>query len=141
MGIKVKILILLSIACLWWGLLAKAERTVVVDKPRLELYVMDDGKKIFSAPVCVGKRHGNKKRKGDMKTPEGTFPISMIQKSSSWKHDFGDGHGQRAGAYGPWFIRLKVPGTNHIGIHGTCFPLSIGTRDSEGCVRMYNDDV
>lgn len=52
-----------------------------------------------------------------------------------------DGKGLRKGAYGPYFFRLKVPKFNSIGIHGTCKPETIGTRDSEGCIRLYNNDL
>ena len=65
----------------------------------------------------------------------------MIYDSTSWKHDFGDGKGIIRGAYGPYFIRLNVPGFNSIGIHGTCFPESIGTMSTEGCIRCTNEDI
>jgi lipoprotein-anchoring transpeptidase ErfK/SrfK len=55
-------------------------------------------------------------------------------------HDFGDGKGPVSGAYGPWFIRLET-GWKGIGIHGTHDPGSTGTRASEGCIRMKNDDL
>ena len=84
---------------------------------------------------------GQKQKKGDNKTPEGVFTISQIQKSSQWTHNFKDGKGERKGAYGPYFFRLKVPGNNSIGIHGTCFPESIGTRCSEGCIRVENKEL
>ena len=46
-----------------------------------------------------------------------------------------------AGAYGPYFIRLLTPPHRGIGIHGTHAPESIGTRATEGCIRMNNDDL
>lgn len=49
--------------------------------------------------------------------------------------------GIRNGAYGPWFFRLNVPNFRGIGIHGTCKPETIETRDSEGCIRLLNDDL
>ena len=67
--------------------------------------------------------------------------ISNIEKASNWVHDFGDGKGEISGAYGPFFIRLDVPGHSGIGIHGTHKPESIGTRDTEGCIRLNNDDL
>ena len=67
--------------------------------------------------------------------------VCQIQDSRAWVHDFHDGAGARAGAYGNWFIRLKVPGASGIGIHGTCFPESIGTRSTEGCIRLRNEDL
>jgi hypothetical protein len=38
-------------------------------------------------------------------------------------------------------LRLEVPGHKGIGIHGTHKPESIGTRDTEGCIRLKNDDI
>lgn len=114
---------------------------IVVNKTKLTLYVIENSDTIFIAPICVGKNIGDKKRKGDCRTPEGEFTISQIQDSRQWKHDFNDGNGLVAGAYGPYFFRLKTPRWSGIGIHGTCFPRSIGTRDSEGCVRLKNEDL
>ncbi len=116
-------------------------RTIVVSKQQLMLYVIQEGDTLWSAPVGVGLNYGNKQKVGDMRTPEGCFEIVSIEKASHWTHDFGDGAGQRQGAYGDWFIRLKTPGFKGIGIHGTCFPESIGTRCSEGCVRLNNEDL
>ena len=79
-------------------------------------------------------------------TPTGTFLVDEIDDASSWTHDFGDGNGSIAGAYGPWFISLdtrNLSGGNWdgIGIHGTHDPASIGTNASEGCVRLQNDQL
>lgn len=114
---------------------------IVIDKQKLELYMINQTDTLFRAPVCVGKNFGDKQRLGDMRTPEGTFTICQIQDSSWWTHDFHDGKGMRKGAYGPWFFRLRMPRWTTIGIHGTCFPASVGTRDSEGCVRLRNEDL
>lgn len=116
-------------------------RHIVVDKQNLKLYVVENSDTIFRSDISAGIYLGNKQRKGDHKTPEGTFSISMIQNSSSWKHDFHDGNGAVKGAYGPWFFRLKMPKWTSIGIHGTCFPESIGKRASDGCIRLNNDDL
>lgn len=119
-----------------------AEETyIIIDKAKLELYVIEGGDTIFNARICAGKNLGDKMRKGDMRTPEGRFSISQIQNSSSWTHDFKDGKGERKGAYGLWFIRLKTPKWTSIGIHGTCLPESIGKRESEGCIRLRNQDL
>lgn len=130
------------VAALIISVAVKAENHIVVDKPSLRIYVISEkADTLFTAPVCVGKNLGNKTRKGDMKTPEGRFKVSQIQDSSSWTHDFNDGGGVRKGAYGPYFIRLVTPPHTGIGIHGTCFPERISTRDSEGCIRLLNDDL
>ncbi len=118
-----------------------AQKHIVINKSELVIYVINKNDTLFTAPVCVGKNFGDKQKSGDCRTPEGAFSISQIQDARSWQHDFGDGGGMRKGAYGPWFFRLKTPRWTSIGIHGTCFPESIGTRDSEGCVRLQNDDL
>ena len=37
--------------------------------------------------------------------------------------------------------RLETPGHKGIGIHGTHDPLSIGTRATEGCIRIKNSEL
>lgn len=117
------------------------QRYIFVSKTELKLSVIQNGDTIFQCPIAVGKNYGNKMKTGDMKTPEGDFTICSIENSCQWKHDFKDGKGVRKGAYGPFFFRLKVPKFKSIGIHGTCKPETIGTRDSEGCVRLHNEDL
>lgn len=125
-----KIIVLICIiANSSYELLAENSK-VVIDKTILKLFVIENNDTIFQAPVCVGKNIGDKTKKGDCKTPEGQFSISQIQNSREWKHDFNDGKGEIQGAYGPWFIRLRTPKWTSIGIHGTCFPESIGTHGS-----------
>jgi hypothetical protein len=92
--------------------------------------------------VATGKNFGNKIEKGDCKTPEGIFTIEEIVDASTWSHDFKDDNkGPIKGAYGPFFIRLKVPGQKGIGIHGTHDNTSLGKRASEGCIRLNNNDL
>ena len=117
------------------------EKHIVVDKPSFTLFVRENDKTLLELPVCLGKGVGQKKRKGDHKTPEGSFKITSIAQSSSWPHDFHDGKGKVRGAYGPWFFRLNTPQSTHIGIHGTLAPETMGTRDSDGCVRLRNEDL
>jgi lipoprotein-anchoring transpeptidase ErfK/SrfK len=114
---------------------------VVVDKSAYTLEVFRDGNPVKEYGIAVGKNIGDKKRVGDMRTPEGEFPIVQIQDSSGWTHDFRDGKGNMQGAYGPYFIRLGTPGWSGIGIHGTHAPSSIGTNITEGCIRLNNDDI
>jgi lipoprotein-anchoring transpeptidase ErfK/SrfK len=133
---------ILTILLTTMPLLAFCNNRIVVSKRALMLYVVNENNDtIFQRPIACGENLGNKTRSGDRKTPEGDFKIKMMYDATSWKHDFSDGQGLRLGAYGPLFFRLNVPGFNDIGIHGTIFPESIGTRSSEGCVRMRNDDI
>lgn len=115
---------------------------LIVSKQDMTLRLIDyKGNVLLSAPVATGLNAGNKQKQGDMRTPEGVFQVVDIQRSSAWKHDFGDGKGAISGSYGDYFIRLDVPGHAGIGIHGTHLPESIGTRASEGCIRLHNDDL
>ncbi len=113
---------------------------IKIIKHKHRLYVMEDDKVIKNYEVAVGKNRGQKERAGDNRTPEGKFSVQQIQNASYWTHDFKDGKGVIKGAYGPWFIRLKT-GWNGIGIHGTHNPVSIGTNDTEGCIRLHNKDL
>ena len=108
----------------------------------------------------IGLNPGNKVKQGDMRTPEGVFPIVRIQEASTWEHDFKDDDtGPIKGAYGPWFLRLNVSDRElfsnslherefttssefkGIGIHGTHDNSSIGKRVSQGCIRMRNHEL
>lgn len=121
-----------------------SSQNIVISKQEMYLYVISTGNSadtLFIAPIGLGVNMGNKQQVGDQRTPEGTFHIQSIERASHWTHDFNDGKGPRKGAYGDWFVRLKVPKFKGIGIHGTCFPESIGTRCSEGCIRLRNEDL
>ncbi len=118
------------------------QKYIHIDKQTMTLTLFGaDGVPVARFGVATGINPGNKRRSGDMRTPEGHFRISQIQNASAWTHDFGDGRGQISGAYGPWFLRLEVPGFRGIGIHGTHDPASIGTRASEGCIRLLNENI
>ena len=105
--------------------LAEGDPFIVVDKQASKLFLVD--------PVGATLR--------EYKTPEGIFKISEVLNSRGLSHDFKDGNGPVPEAYGPWFLRLNVPGFVDIGIHGTPFPESIGTRATEGCIRLRNEDI
>lgn len=119
---------------------AFAQKEIYIDKPAFRLYVVEEQDTIASYPVCLAKNMGQKLRAGDNKTPEGSFKIRSIENSTGWPHKGKDGR-KEMGSYGPWFFRLSCPQSTHIGIHGTNRPESIGTRDSEGCIRLQNEDL
>ena len=117
-------------------------RIIVVSKQDMRLRVYDYiGTRLMDYGSACGKNFGQKHKVGDMKTPEGMFFVQSIEDASDRTHDFGDGRGEIQGAYGPYFIRLDTPGNKGIGIHGTHDPLSIGTRATEGCIRLNNNDL
>ncbi len=114
---------------------------IYINKKELTLTLYDaQGSQVVSYRCAAARNKGNKKRKGDNRTPEGSFTIQQIQPSETWGHDFGDGKGYIPYAYGNWFIRLRT-GFSGIGIHGTHDPGSIGTRATEGCIRLRNENL
>jgi L,D-transpeptidase catalytic domain len=116
---------------------------IVINKADMSLSLYNyKGELLQKAGVATGKNAGTKATIGDNKTPEGIFTIASVEDASNWSHDFKDDSlGTIKGAYGPWFIRLNVPGQKGIGIHGTHDENSIGGRASEGCIRMRNADL
>ena len=115
---------------------------IVVDKPTLKLTLVDaEGNIIKQYGMACSRFYGPKQVRGDNKTPEGAFKINELLNARGLSHDFGDGKGPVRDAYGPWFLRLDVPGFRDIGIHGTPFPESIGSRATEGCIRLNNQDI
>ena len=132
----------LCVFFLFFNISMYAQNSIIVSKKDFQLIVINSKSDTICCYKCgLGANFGNKQHVGDKRTPEGAFVVSSIEDSKSWTHDFNDGYGQREGAYGPYFIRLRTSRWSGIGIHGTCFPESIGTRSSEGCIRMNNDDI
>ncbi|MDW8467083.1 MAG: L,D-transpeptidase [Chloroherpetonaceae bacterium] len=130
-----------------WQAFPKPRIVIKKSDYKLYLYCGDVLEKVY--PIAVGKNKGDKEAEGDMRTPEGYFYISQIQNSEKWTHDFKDGKGEIAGAYGPWFLRLHTSkertksgkAWRGIGIHGTHDESSIGTAATEGCIRLRNSDL
>ena len=125
---------------------APSGTSILIRKSEFRLYLLVNGNVVQSWPIALGKNAGQKEVVGDMKTPNGSFPVDEVLGSSDWTHDFGDGKGEIAGACGPYFISLDTStlsggAWDGIGIHGTHDPASIGTRASEGCIRMNNEDL
>ena len=134
-----KLLFIILLISLYPTLKAE-ERHIVIDKPNLRLYVIEEGDTLFNVRVACGINYGNKKAKKDFRTPEGNFKVSDIQNAKGWMHQNRNGSWSKD-VYGPWYIRLATPGWTGIGIHGTKSPASIGHRRSEGCIRMLNTNI
>lgn len=115
---------------------------LVINKKTKELIVYDDYKVSDTYLVTIGKKPGNKIFSGDNRTPEGIFLVKSIENSSNWVYDYkNDTLDPIVGAYGPWFIRLNVPGFNGIGIHGFYHDQDLGERASHGCIRLNNEEL
>lgn len=120
----------------------KNAKFIIINKADMTLSQYNyKGELVHKFKVATGKNYGDKTKKGDCKTPEGVFKIEEVVDASAWSHDFKDNKGTIMGAYGPYFIRLNVPGQKGIGIHGTHDNTSLGKRASEGCIRLNNEDL
>jgi lipoprotein-anchoring transpeptidase ErfK/SrfK len=111
------------------------------DDYTLRLYTYK-GELLDTFKVGIGINPGNKAKLGDKKTPEGVFQVISIEDSKDWSYDFmGDSLPDIKGAYGPWFIRINANGFRGIGIHGTLDETTLGSRTSQGCIRLKNSEL
>jgi len=114
---------------------------IVVDKEQMTVSVLGfKSDTLFSVSMCCGKQFGDKQITSDDRTPEGVFRVRRIENSSLWPHKLKNGEVEYD-SYGPYFIRLDYPPIHRIGIHGTKAPNSIGKRESEGCIRVTNENI
>ena len=122
---------------------SKYQRFIVVDKYSMRVMLFDRVGRLERAyKMACARNYGTKHEKGDERTPEGFFSVENIYDSTDWL--FVDDDGKKSdikGQFGPRFIRLRIPGTSQIGIHGTCSPRSIGWRCSHGCIRITNEQI
>ena len=122
---------------------SKYQRFIVVDKYSMRVMLFDRMGRLERAyKMACARNYGTKHEKGDERTPEGFFSVENIYDSTDWL--FVDDDGKKSdikGQFGPRFIRLRIPGTSQIGIHGTCSPRSIGWRCSHGCIRITNEQI
>jgi lipoprotein-anchoring transpeptidase ErfK/SrfK len=113
---------------------------ILVSKQDLKLRMINyHDTAMLTFPIATGRNPGDKKKSGDKKTPEGVFTVYAIHDASEWDYDFHDGKGKIKGTYGKYFIRFKEH--YHIGIHGTHLPETLGSRATDGCVRMHNESI
>lgn len=114
------------------------EWTVKVKKDKFQLYLYD-GKSIFKIyKIGIGRQD---------RTPSGDFIISTKQKEPIW---YNEGraipYGSKENVLGTRWMALKPIGETNTnlrgyGIHGTWEPDTVGTKASNGCIRMKNEDV
>ncbi len=116
---------------------------IIVDKASMRVILYDRFGNVKKAyDMACAKNYGTKHKKADSRTPEGFFSVEGIYNSTDWLYTDDDGvTSKKKGQFGPRFIRLKIPTTSQIGIHGTCSPWSIGHRASHGCIRLTNDNI
>lgn len=122
-----------------WILPEGARGQIVVNIAELRLYYFSPtGKQVSTFPVGVGER--------TRPTPEGTFTIKGKIAHPTWfvppslrhKYDFSSLPPGPDNPLGAFWLGLNH---DHIGIHGTDFPWSIGWAATHGCIRLYPEDI
>jgi lipoprotein-anchoring transpeptidase ErfK/SrfK len=109
------------------GDLNVTHKRVVVDEEHLRLSVYVSGRKVFSAPVGVGK--------ASTPTPKGNFWIRERFRSTD------PFYGPYAFGTADYSTLSEWPHGGVVGIHGTNLPQLIPGRPSHGCIRLKNADV
>ena len=113
----------------------RGKTSLLVDKSDFTLTLLLDGYYLKQYPIGTGKND---------KTPEGKFIIDKKIKEPTWYPPDGKvyPYGTPQNILGTrWMGFQDQPGLTGYGIHGTTEPESIGTESSNGCIRMYNQDV
>ncbi|MEX1177751.1 MAG: L,D-transpeptidase family protein [Nitriliruptor sp.] len=122
----------------------KFDNVLVVDHSDTTLALVRDGEVVRSWPVAVGTNNSP--------TPTGTFVVGAKRFEPTWVNPAPDRWGKDMPArigpgpdnpLGARAINWNRPsgGDTLIRFHGTPNEASIGTAASNGCVRMFNNDV
>ncbi len=99
--------------------LSRPVYSITINRRLHKLTLYRDNIVFKSYPVAVGK--------ASTPTPEGTFRI--VNRAIN-----------PGGPFGARWLGLNAPNGDY-GIHGTNNPYSIGKDVSNGCIRMFNDQV
>jgi len=111
------------------GPLYRVKTHLVVNRSRQHATLSKAGRKIWSAPIGVGK--------SSTPTPPGNFWIREKFKTG----DAGGIYGPMAFGTSDYSVLTDWPGGGVIGIHGTDEPGLIPGNPSHGCIRVKNDDL
>jgi peptidoglycan hydrolase-like protein with peptidoglycan-binding domain len=113
-----------------------AER-IVVHLSKFRVFLIRDGKKIFSAPIAIGQPA--------YPTPTGSYEIIAKIKNPTWVPPNSPwAAGLEAippGASNPLGSRWIGTSAPNIGFHATPLDFSVGHAASHGCMRMHRADV
>jgi hypothetical protein len=109
--------------------------SAVVYKTEFRLALLLDGVYVKEYRVGVGKN--------DL-TPAGQMTVASMMVRPDWYPPEGGviKYGQPGYQLGErWIAFANEPGASGLGIHGTSDESSIGTKCSNGCIRLKNEDV
>ena len=111
------------------GALHLVDTRLDVDLTHLRLTLFANGRRVFSAPIGVGK--------AETPTPRGHFYVrdELTRYSSPFYGPLAFGTSAESRVLTDW------PAGGYIGIHGTDEPSLVPGRISHGCIRLRNDDL
>lgn len=125
--------------------ITKGTWSIVVDKSLFKLFLCYEGAPVKCCTVAIGT---------DAKTPAATFKVGNKNPKPSWYPPSDqiaqfrkDGvpipipYGHEKNPLGEYWIALDHDDHSGLGIHGTNNPKSLGSKASNGCVRMDNTEV
>jgi L,D-transpeptidase catalytic domain len=101
---------------------------LVVNRKTTRATFYRNGRKLFKAPVGVGKP--------STPTPGGTYFIDRKEGAI-----FGPAYGPHILFTNAFSVLADWPGGGAVGIHGTDAPSLVPGRPSHGCIRMHNADI
>jgi L,D-transpeptidase catalytic domain len=102
---------------------------LIVDRDRLTLTLVRNGRAVFQAPVGVGRPA--------TPTPAGAFYVRdrLTRYASSFYGPVAFGTSAQSATLTDW------PAGGYVGIHGTNQPALVPGRISHGCIRLRNADI
>ncbi|MEI6832273.1 MAG: TIGR00730 family Rossman fold protein [Candidatus Omnitrophota bacterium] len=109
---------------------------IIISRMDKKLYFCDDnGRLIREYPIGVGKKK--------TKTPLGIFEVTeRLERKAYWYKPHSSKkvpYGNKNYPFGKLGIFVRIGPS--IGMHSTSWPESIGKEESDGCIRMKNEDV
>jgi hypothetical protein len=110
------------------------DQLIIINRDTNELAFFQNGELVEVFPISTGK--------SSSPTPEGVFPIVNKIKNRPF-YKFNIPGGDPRNPLGDRWLGLDIFDTNGTtyAIHGNSNPATIGHHISNGCIRMYNDDV
>lgn len=122
-----------------WILPGNVKNGILINLAELRLYYFDnENGTIMTFPVGIGDPkfptpEGEFKISSRVNKPTWTVPPSLRHKYKIWTVPPGPEN-----PLGDYWLGL---GDSNFGIHGTNFPWSIGRLASQGCIRLYPEDI
>lgn len=117
--------------------------SLVVDKSLFKLWLCYEGVPFKEYSICVGaddKTPATSWTVSDKNPkPSWTAPPEWLEKEKGLRNPIEYGHPKNP--LGEYWLALDAAGFQGFGIHGTNEPHTIGSKASNGCVRMLNTDV